>query len=282
MTSTAESLKSAGSGIFDLTGKRAVVTGASRGIGRAIAVGLAEHGAEVIAVARTVAGLEETVAAAAGAAGSVRAHAADLSRPETIESAVTQAVETLGGLDILVNNAATDHDSPIEETDLSTFQRVIELNLQSCWLLAKAASPHLSADGGGKVINVASTLGLVAMRDDSAYIAAKHGLVGVTKALAMEWGRRNVQVNALAPGMVETEMTRDGLAIEAVAKWAIRNTPLGRWAQPEEMVGAAVFLASPASDFVTGHVLLVDGGWPAGFSVSKVRSSSRKAVSEAV
>jgi NAD(P)-dependent dehydrogenase (short-subunit alcohol dehydrogenase family) len=263
MTSTAESLKSAGSGIFDLTGKRAVVTGASRGIGRAIAVGLAEHGAEVIAVARTVAGLEETVAAAAGAAGSVRAHAADLSRPETIESAVTQAVETLGGLDILVNNAATDHDSPIEETDLSTFQRVIELNLQSCWLLAKAASPHLSADGGGKVINVASTLGLVAMRDDSAYIAAKHGLVGVTKALAMEWGRRNVQVNALAPGMVETEMTRDGLAIEAVAKWAIRNTPLGRWAQPEEMVGAAVFLASPASDFVTGHVLLVDGGWTA-------------------
>ena len=156
MTSTAESLKSAGSGIFDLTGKRAVVTGASRGIGRAITVGLAEHGAEVIAVARTVAGLEETVAAAAGAAGSVRAHAADLSRPETIESAVTQAVETLGGLDILVNNAATDHDSPIEETDLSTFQRVIELNLQSCWLLAKVASPHLSADGGGKRLDAAS------------------------------------------------------------------------------------------------------------------------------
>jgi NAD(P)-dependent dehydrogenase (short-subunit alcohol dehydrogenase family) len=263
MTSTAESAKFAGTGLFDLTGKRAVVTGASRGIGRAITVGLAEHGAEVIAVARTVTGLDETVAAAAGAPGKVHALAADLSNADTIDSAITTAVDTLGGLDILVNNAATDHDSPIEETDLATFQRVIELNLQSCWLLAKAASPHLSADGGGKLINVASTLGLVAMRDDSAYIAAKHGLVGVTKALAIEWGRRNVQVNALAPGMVETEMTRDGLAIEAVAKWAIRNTPLGRWAQPEEMVGAAVFLASPASDFVTGHVLLVDGGWTA-------------------
>lgn len=138
---------------------------------------------------------------------------------------------------------------------------MVGLNLQSCWLLAKATSARLQADGGRKLINVDSTLGLVAIRDNSAYVAAKHGLVGLTRALALEWGRRNVQVNALAPGMVETEMTRRALADEAIAKWAIRNTPLGRWAQPEEMVGAAVFLASNASNFVTGQVIVVDGGW---------------------
>jgi NAD(P)-dependent dehydrogenase (short-subunit alcohol dehydrogenase family) len=247
--------------MFDLTGRRALVTGASRGIGRAIAVAYAERGAQVLAVARSEDGLRETADLANGAA--VEIHPADLRDPATIRACVERAAEQMGGIDILVNNAADDHDSPIEKTDLSVWQRVLELNLQSCWLMCQAASPHLREDGGGKVVNIASVLGLVAVRNDSAYIAAKHGLVGLTRALALEWARRNVQVNAIAPGFVETAMVAENLADEDVARWITRNTPQGRWAQPEEMAGPAIFLASRASDFMTGQVLVVDGGWTA-------------------
>jgi NAD(P)-dependent dehydrogenase (short-subunit alcohol dehydrogenase family) len=245
--------------MFDLTGRRALVTGASRGIGRAITLAFAERGARVLAVARSEGDLRETASLAPE--GAVEVHVADMRDQAAIENSVDVAVSQLGGIDILVNNAADDHDSAIEETDLSVWQRVLELNLQSCWLLSRAASPHLRADGGGKVINVASMLGVVAVRNDSAYIAAKHGLVGLTRALALEWARRDVQVNALAPGFVETAMMAENLDNENVTKWIKRNTPQGRWAQPEEMTGPVVFLASRASDFMTGQVLVVDGGW---------------------
>jgi NAD(P)-dependent dehydrogenase (short-subunit alcohol dehydrogenase family) len=247
--------------MFDLTGRRALVTGASRGIGRAIAIAYAERGARVLAVARSEEGLRETAERANGT--TVEIHPTDLRDPAAIEACVDLAAEQLGGIDVLVNNAADDHDSPIEKTDLSVWQRVLELNLQSCWLMCKAASPYLREDGGGKVVNIASVLGLLAVRNDSAYIAAKHGLVGLTKALALEWARRGVQVNAIAPGFVETAMVAENLANEDVAAWIKRNTPQGRWAQPEEMAGPAIFLASRASDFMTGQVLVVDGGWTA-------------------
>ena len=248
---------------FDLGGRRALVTGASRGIGRAIAVGLAAHGANVVAVARSADGLAETVGAAAGKRGAVSAHAADLSSPESIERCVQAAADSLGGIDILVNNAGTSHASYVEDTDLSTWERVVDLNLRSCWLLARAASPHLHADGGGKLINVASILGLVGSRGESAYVAAKHGLIGLTRALALEWAQHNVQVNALAPGYVETEMTRGMLEDDVLASSVVNNTPIGRWGQADEIVGPTVFLASRASSFVTGQVLVVDGGWTA-------------------
>lgn len=249
--------------VFDLTGRRALITGASRGIGQAIAVEFARRGAAVLVVARTSAGLDETVALAAGAAGSISGLPADLRSEESIESAVEEAVARLGGLDILVNNAADDHDSSIEDTPLATWQRVLELNLQSCFLLCRAASPHLSASGHGKVINVASVIGTVGIRDDVAYVSAKHGLIGLTRALSLEWGRRGVQVNALAPGFVETAMIADALADEDIAKWIRRGTPMGRWATVDEMTGPAVFLASDASNFMTGQVLVIDGGWTA-------------------
>ena len=249
-------------GMFDLTGRRAVVSGASRGIGRAIALAFAERGAEVLAVARGREGLEETARAADGYTGRILVCPADLRSPESIASTIETAASELGGIDILVNNAADDHDSSIEQTELAVWRRVLELNLESSWLMCQAASPHLR-DGGGKVINVASMLGLVAIRNDSAYISAKHGLVGLTKALALEWGRRNVQVNALAPGFVDTEMMSSALGDEQTADWIRRGTPMGRWAETKEMTGPAVFLASSASDFMTGQVLVVDGGWTA-------------------
>ncbi|GAA1949009.1 2-dehydro-3-deoxy-D-gluconate 5-dehydrogenase KduD [Nocardioides panacihumi] len=243
-----------------LLGRRAVVTGASRGIGRAIAVGLARNGADVIAVARSADGLAETAALAIGP-GSLTPYPADLSRPESIDGLVVHALGRFGGLDILVNNAASTHWSLIEDTELGTYQEVMQLDLQSCWLLCRAASAALSE--GASVINVASMLGTIGSRHETAYVAAKHALVGVTRALALEWGRRGIRVNALAPGYVETAMTSPGLKEEAYAAWVLRNTPMHRWAQPEEMVGPTVFLASSAASFMTGQVLVVDGGWTA-------------------
>ncbi|MEU5060132.1 MULTISPECIES: SDR family oxidoreductase [unclassified Streptomyces] len=246
--------------IFDITGKRALVTGASRGIGRAIAVALAEAGAHVVAAARTENALKETAALASGARGQIDILATDLRTPESAEAAIHSAAETLGGLDILVNNAADDHDSPIEKTDLKVYQRIMDLNLQSCWVMTKAASPYLK-DGGGKVINIASVLGLVGMLDDSVYIAAKHGLVGLTKAVALEWARAGVQVNAIAPGFVDTAMIGNLKENEALQAYVKKKTPMGRAAQPEEYAGPTLFLASSASDFMTGQVLVVDGGY---------------------
>lgn len=170
-----------------------------------------------------------------------------------------QAAQQLGGLDVLVNNAGWDKELPFEDTDLPTYQRVLELNLQSCFVMTQAAAPHLK-DGGGKVINIASVLGLVGTREDSAYITAKHGPVGLTKAIALEWARKGVQVNAICPGFVQTAMIPDVDTDDVAATYIRRQVPMGRWAQPEEFAGPAVFLASKASDYMTGQVLVVDGG----------------------
>jgi NAD(P)-dependent dehydrogenase (short-subunit alcohol dehydrogenase family) len=244
--------------LFDLTGKRALVTGASRGIGRAIAVGLAQAGATVIGAARTETGLKETAVLAADAAGSFDFITTDLSTAEASEACIQEAVEKLGGLDILVNNAGYDSESLIEDTDLETYDKILNLDLRSCWVMTKAASPYLR-DGGGKVINIASVLGLVGMREDSCYIAAKHGLVGLTKAVALEWARAGVQVNAICPGFVDTDMIPD-TSDQNIASYIRRQVPMGRWSNPEEFAGPAIYLASAASDYMTGQVLVVDGG----------------------
>ena len=244
--------------VFDVHDRRVLVTGASRGIGRAIAVGFAHAGAHVVGAARSESDLQETGKHCTDAPGSFEYVSLDLRAPESVQACVQRSVEILGGLDVLVNNAADDHESAIEDTDLSVYQRVLELNLQSCWLLMKAASPYLR-DGGGKVINIASVLGLVGMRNDSCYVAAKHGLVGLTKAVALEWARADVQVNAICPGYVETAMLPD-LSDDSIASYIKKQVPMARWAQPEEFVGPSLFLASDASNYMTGQVLVLDGG----------------------
>lgn len=256
MTSTSSTSPSV---LFDLTGRRALVTGASRGIGRSIAVGLAQAGAHVVGSARTEAGLKETADLCADTPGSFDYITIDLSTPESVQDCVESAVEKLGGLDILVNNAGWDKELPFEKTDIATYQKILDLNLQSCFVMMQAASPYLK-DGGGKVINIASVLGLVGLRDDSAYVAAKHGLVGLTKAVALEWARKDVQVNAICPGFVNTAMIPDVDNDEGVASYIRKLVPMGRWSEPEEFAGPAVFLASKASDYMTGQVLVIDGG----------------------
>jgi NAD(P)-dependent dehydrogenase (short-subunit alcohol dehydrogenase family) len=243
---------------LDLTGKRALVTGASRGIGRALATALAAHGADVLAVARGEEALHETAALAAGP-GRITVLSADLGDPDAIDAVIARTVEDLRGIDILVNNAATDVNQRIEDLPLEDYRRVVDLGLRACWLLCRAASPLLG--DGASVINVGSVCSLVAMHGETAYVAAKHALVGVTRALSLEWARRGVRVNALAPGWVPTEMNQAVLDDPDAMAWVRRNTPMGRWATTEEMAGPVIFLASPASSYMTGQVLVVDGGW---------------------
>jgi NAD(P)-dependent dehydrogenase (short-subunit alcohol dehydrogenase family) len=248
-------------GAFDLTGRRVLVTGASRGIGRAMSVGLAQAGATVVCVARTAQALTETVAA--GGSAAVRMHAVpmDLRGEDAAASAVEAALGLMGGLDILVNNAADDHDSALVDTELLVWQRVVQLNLESCFTLCRAAAAPLLADGGGKVINVGSVLSHVAVRDNTAYIAAKTGLLGMTRGLALEWASKGVQVNLLCPGFIRTEMTAGLWETEDGSAWVTKRTPMRRWGEPADLVGPAVFLASSASDFMTGQSLVIDGGW---------------------
>lgn len=253
-----------GPGIFNLTGRRIVVTGASRGLGRQLACGFAAFGATVACVARSQAGLDETRNMIEAQGGSAGTYQADLSDADSISRTIEAIAQDLGGIDVLVNNAADDHASPIEDTSREVWERVIDLNNRSAFLLCQAAATHLQASGGyGKVINVASILGTVAIRDNIAYIMSKHALVGMTKALALEWARKGVQVNALCPGFLVTDMTASTFNDEAASKWILQRTPMGRWGQTTDFVGAGVFLASRASDFMTGQTLVVDGGWTA-------------------
>lgn len=245
---------------FDLRGQRAVVTGASRGIGRAIALGFAARGASVFAVARSAPGLAETARLADEFDGRLATGQADLSQPDEVEALIANVVEDLGGVDILVNNAGYDNELSLQDTTPEEWQSVMDINVGSIYRLCRTAAPYL-LDRGGKVINVASMFGIVGMRDEFSYVTSKHAVVGLTKALALEWARKDVQVNALCPGFVETDMLASATSDEASARFMKRRTPMGRWAQADEMVAPAVFLASAASSFMTGQTLVVDGGY---------------------
>ncbi len=249
---------------FSLAGRTALVTGAGQGIGRALAAGLGNAGARVIvtdidgAAAARVA--EEVVKLGARAVP----RALDVARPDDIEAAVAWSEREFGPVDVLVNNAGV-RDASIGSftTTVEDWDRVFAINVRGPFLLCQAAARRMAERGGGSIVSIASQLGLVGMAGRPAYTASKGALINLTKTLALEWAKQGIRVNAVAPGPIRTPHTEPARRDPATNARYQDATPLGPWPEPEEVVGAVVYLASAASRFVTGHVLVVDGGYTA-------------------
>jgi NAD(P)-dependent dehydrogenase (short-subunit alcohol dehydrogenase family) len=249
--------------LFDLSGRVALVTGGSRGLGLQIAEALCEFGAAVTLVARKADELEAAVAHLAAQGGRAEAIPADLSTPQAAAALIEQGVARHGRLDILVNNAGATWGAPAEDYPLDGWRKVIDLNVTGLFLLTQAAAKHaFLPQGAGAVVNVASIEGLQGHHHSQlgtvAYNAAKGAVVNMTRALAAEWGPRNIRVNALAPGYFPSKMTKGTL--EAVGADLIGRTPLGRLGGPDDLKGAALLLASDAGAHITGQIVVVDGG----------------------
>ncbi len=246
---------------FSLAGRVALVTGASRGLGQGIALGLAEAGADIIGVSR---GPCHDTAQQVKALGRRFVHLpCDLGAVSVAElqGLVSQGVEALGRLDILVNAAGTTARHPVLEYPEDDWDRVMDVNLKSLMFLSQAAARHFASVGGGKIINIASALSYQGGILVVPYAASKHGVVGVTRAMANELAAQHINVNAIAPGYVLTDMTAPLAADPVRGPTIIARIPAGRWGTPEDLQGAAVFLASAASDYCHGMVLQVDGAW---------------------
>jgi len=246
-------------GPFDLSGRVAVVTGANTGLGQAMAVALAAAGADVAAVCRTPA--TETIEAVRGLGRRGEVISADLSSIEPVERVVDETREKLGGLDILVNNAGIIRRADAVDFTEADWDAVVDTNLKVAFFLCQAAGRHMIAQGRGKIINIASMLSFQGGIRVPSYTASKSGIAGLTKLLANEWASKGVNVNAIAPGYFATNNTAALQADTARNQAILDRIPAGRWGQPSDIGGAAVFLASTAADYVNGHILAVDGGW---------------------
>lgn len=248
---------------FDISGKTALVTGASRGIGQAIAVSMAKAGVEIIAVASSEENLKDTTGLIEAIGGKVKAIGCDQSSASDITRTVDAAIEYAGRIDILVNNAGTIRRSPARDYSDEDWNAVININLTGVFQFCRAIGGKMIDQGGGKIINIASLLSFQGGITVPAYAASKGGVSQLTKALANEWASDNVQVNAIAPGYIATDNTAALRADAARNQSILSRIPTGRWGAPEDIAGAAMFLASPASNYVNGHILTVDGGWMA-------------------
>ncbi|MDZ7283164.1 2-dehydro-3-deoxy-D-gluconate 5-dehydrogenase KduD [Sphingomonas sanguinis] len=244
---------------FDLSGRVAVVTGANTGIGQAIAVALAAAGADVACVGRTPG--EETVETIRSLGRRAEIVTADLSTIEPVERIVTETLDRLGRLDILVNNAGIIRRADAVDFTEEDWDAVVDTNLKSVFFLCQAAGRHMIAHGGGRIINIASMLTFQGGIRVPSYTASKSGIGGLTKLLANEWAKHGVTVNAIAPGYIATNNTAALQADPARNGAILDRIPAGRWGDPSDLGGAAVFLASGAAAYVQGHILAVDGGW---------------------
>jgi 2-dehydro-3-deoxy-D-gluconate 5-dehydrogenase len=247
------------SNIFDLGGKVAIVTGANTGIGQAIALSLAAAGADIAAVGRTPA--EGTVEKVRALGRKAEIVSADLSSIEPVQRVVDETIAKLGGLDILINNAGIIRRADSVDFTEEDWDAVIDTNLKSTFFLAQAAGRHMLAQGSGKIVNIASLLSFQGGIRVPSYTASKSGVAGLTKLLANEWAARGVNVNAIAPGYIATNNTAALQADETRNRQIQERIPAGRWGDPSDIGGAAVFLSSPAANYIHGHVLAVDGGW---------------------
>ncbi len=251
--------------LFDLSGKCALVTGASRGIGAAIAAGFAQAGADVALLARGKKALEEVKSRIQKqTAKKVWTFSLDLEAIDKIEAGFEEIVKQTDGVDILVNCAGTSRRENAEDLELTDWQKVLDLNLTAVMKLSQAfCRKRKQVRRDGKIINIGSLMCHGARPQTMAYTASKSGLLGLTKSLAVEWAKYNINVNAIAPGFIVTDLTailKDDKDFDA---WVLSRTPMARWGNPEDLVGAAIFLASDVSNFITGQMLYVDGGWTA-------------------
>jgi gluconate 5-dehydrogenase len=258
--------------LFDLTGRTALITGSSQGIGLALARGLAQAGASVVLNGRDETKLAaaaealraELVSSATGGATATTARvttaAFDVTDSAAIGRAVARIEAEFAPIDILINNAGIQRRAPLAEMTEAQWREVLDANLTSVFLVARAVAPRMIARGAGKIINTCSVMSEVSRPTIANYAAAKGGLKMLTRAMAVEWAKHGLQCNGLGPGYIVTELNRALVENVEFNKWICGRTPAGRWGKPEELAGAAVFLASGASDFVNGQILYVDGG----------------------
>ena len=249
--------------LFDLSGRMALVTGGNGGLGRAIALGFAQAGASVAILGRNAEKNEKALAELKKLGARAIAIEADITERAQVEPSVARAERELGPVDILVNNAGIGLIKPSLEVPVEEWDRVLAINLTACFLMSQAAGRSMAKRKKGKIINISSIYGLFGNAVAPSYSATKGALINLTKSMAIELAPANVQVNAIVPGYFHTELT-DAFKHLPFYNELIRRVPAGRWGEPEELAGAAIFLASSASDFVTGTYLVVDGGFAAG------------------
>jgi 2-deoxy-D-gluconate 3-dehydrogenase len=251
---------------FDLSGRVAVVTGGNGGIGFGMAKGLAAAGASVVVAARNPEKSAAAVAALAASGATSAFVALDVADPASCRAMVRQTVERFGRLDILVNNAGMSIRKPPQDYAIAEWQAVLDTNLTGAFACAQAAYPVMKEGGGGKIINIGSMYSIFGAAYAAAYAASKGGLVQMTKSLANAWATDNIQVNAVLPGWIDTELTQAARRqMDGLHERVLRRTPAGRWGKPEDLAGIAVFLTAPASDFCTGAAIPVDGGFSVEF-----------------
>jgi Dehydrogenases with different specificities (related to short-chain alcohol dehydrogenases) len=247
--------------LFDLHGKTALVTGSTRGIGYALAEGLARAGADIIVNGTTREGVDGAIAslAAAHPGRRISGEAFDITDEAAVTAAIT-AREAVGAIDILVNNAAVQHRQPMTELGVDDWRRVIELDLTAPFVVGRAVARGMLARGSGKIINICSIQTDLARPTIAPYTAAKGGLRNLTRAMTAEWAGRGLQINGIAPGYIRTEMTQALIEDAAFDSWVVGRTPAARWGEVDDLIGPAVWLASDASAYVNGQVIFIDGG----------------------
>jgi NAD(P)-dependent dehydrogenase (short-subunit alcohol dehydrogenase family) len=250
--------------LFNLQGKAAIITGGSKGLGLAMAAGLASAGADVMLVNRnTEEGTRAAKELAQAYGTSAISFGADITNQEQTEEMARVALDAFGKIDILINSAGINIRGPIDEVTPADFTKVMDVNVNGTWLCCRAVTPHMKKAGSGKIINIASTLGLVGLANRTPYTASKGAVVQMTRGLALELAPFNINVNAICPGPFLTEMNIPIADTEEAKKFVVGATALGRWGKLEEIQGAAIFLASDAANYMVGSMVTVDAGWTA-------------------
>jgi len=252
-----------GNGLFDLTGKVAVVTGAGKGIGRAIAIALARAGVDIMAISRTVSDLNTLASEIRPTGKRMARYAGDISSIDEINRAVEVSLQEFGRIDILVNNAGIVIPQPAENVDEESWDKTMGTNLKGLFFCAQRFGKVMMKQRKGKIIHISSILAFTALDKHIAYCASKGGVTMITKCLALEWGKYGINVNCIAPTFIRTPLSAPNVNNPKMRAWILERTPIGRIGEPEDVVGAAIYLASPASDLVTGETIMVDGGWVA-------------------